>query len=75
MKNSIVTILLLIMGLGSFTQPFSIDSSFVSHFDFRSQNSPIVTNIYETNSGQIVINGTFRFFNGPVQHAGVVSFN
>jgi hypothetical protein len=75
MKISIVTIVLLIVGLGSFAQPFSIDSSFVSHFDFRSQNSPKVTRIYENNSGQIVMNGRFRFFNGPIQHAGIVSFN
>ena len=75
MKNTTIIGLLFIIGFSLSAQPFSIDSSFVSHFDFRSQSGPAVYNIYEENSGNIVINGAFQFTNGTTPHFGVVSYN
>ena len=62
------------MGLGINAQPFSKDTSFVSHFDFRAQNAAVY-NIHEGALGKILIGGNFQFNNGQTPHHGIVSYN
>lgn len=75
MKKTTTLIILFIMSIGVNAQPLALDTNFISHFDFRSQNNPVVYNIYEQQSGNIVINGNFLFSNGATPHHGVVSYN
>lgn len=74
MKNTIGLFILLIMGLSNFAQPFTVDSSFTSHFDFRSQNSPAIYDLHEDDLGRIFIAGNFQFSNGSTPHNGIVSY-
>jgi hypothetical protein len=73
MKKTIISILLSGLGLSVFAQAFTIDSSFVPSFDIRSQRNATITNLFEYQSGKVIIQGNFRLNFNNTLFSGVLS--
>jgi len=59
--RSLLCILLLQLGLGACAQSFLWDGTFQPYFNIRNQPSVYVADLYELNSGKIIISGDFDF--------------
>jgi len=73
MKKILLSFIFTLLGLGSFAQSFTIDSSFAPNFNIRNSPNTSINNIVEASISKLLIQGNFRLLHNNAVKKGIFS--
>ena len=74
--KTLIVNFLIIIGLSSFAQSFTLDTSFQTFFDIRNQGFASINNVHEDSAnGKLYLTGNFTSHNGGKVYDGIVSYH
>ena len=75
MKKVIFLLIINSLGLSIFAQAYTIDSSFAPNFNIRSSFNSIISDILETDGGNLIVSGDFVVNNVGKRYENLVNIN